>query len=74
MQQNRVFRVVKGGQKKGAGEREAEKPAVVAEREMRTVVSGWIAEHLRAAEELRAASAALLGNAGAPFPRAGSRA
>ncbi|MFN2481197.1 MAG: hypothetical protein ABR554_07005 [Pyrinomonadaceae bacterium] len=27
---------------------------------MRTVVSGWIAEHERAAEELRAASVALL--------------
>ena len=63
MQQNRAFRVVKGGQR-SADERPAEKPAAVAEREMRSVVSGWIAEHERAAAELRRASVALLRGAG----------
>ncbi|HVG30424.1 MAG TPA: hypothetical protein VM864_12030 [Pyrinomonadaceae bacterium] len=73
MQQNRAFRVVKSGQKFGDN-RPAERPAADAEREMRTVVSGWIAEHKRAAEELRAASVALLLDASSRFPRAASRA
>lgn len=73
MQQNRTFRVVKNGQKTDES-RPSEKPAAVAEREMRTVVSGWIAEHERAAAELRAASVALLVGAGLRSPRAASRA
>jgi hypothetical protein len=60
MQQKRAFRVVKSGQKKGGDDRPSERAAAVAEREMRTVVSGWIAERVGAAEELRAASVARL--------------
>lgn len=73
MQQNRAFRVVKSGQRVG-DDRVAVKPAAAIEREMRTVVSGWIAEHERAAEELRAASVALLSRAGSCVPRAATRA
>ena len=73
MQQNRAIRVVKSGQKI-ADDRHPEKPAALAEREMRAVVSGWIAEHARAAEELRVASAALLADPGSRFPRVAPRA
>ena len=73
MQQNRAFRVVKSGQKIG-DTRAAEKPAATIEREMRSVVSGWIAEHARAAEEMRAASVALLLDASSRFPRVSPRA
>jgi hypothetical protein len=73
MQQNRAFRVVKSGQKIGDNG-PSEKPAAVAEREMKTVVSGWIAEHERAAEELRRASVAMLLDASSRFPRVAPRA
>ena len=73
MQQNRAFRVVKSGQKIG-DERPAQKPAAVAEREMRMVVSGWIAEHERRAAQRRAASVALLVDASSRFPPAAPRA
>jgi hypothetical protein len=73
MQQNRAFRVVKSGQKIGDN-RTAEKPAATVEREMRSVVSGWIAEHERAAEEMRAASVALLLDATSRSTRVAARA
>jgi hypothetical protein len=73
MQQNRAFRVVKSRQR-SVDSRTAEKPAAVAEREMRAVVSGWVAEHERAAEELRAASVALLLDAGIRFTPVAPRA
>jgi hypothetical protein len=73
MQQNRAFRVVKSGQKSGDN-RAAEKPAAIIEREMKSVVSGWIAEHERAAEELRVASVAMLLDASSRFPRDATRA
>jgi hypothetical protein len=73
MQQNRAFRVVKGGQKSGDNS-VAEKPAAIIEREMKTVVSGWIEEHERAAEELRVASVAILLDASSRFPRVAPRA
>lgn len=73
MQQSRAFRVVKSGQKIGDN-RPSEKTAAVVERELKTVVSGWIAEHERAAEELRVASVALLLDATSRFPRVAPRA
>jgi hypothetical protein len=76
MQQNRAIRIIKRGQK--AGEENVAKAAVAAsaaaaeptERELKSVVSGWISEHRQRSEEYRRAFADLLRESGFRSPRA----
>jgi hypothetical protein len=75
MQQNRPVRVIKHDQRicvesreKAAGEENAEP----SERELKTVVSGWVREHRQRSEEYRRALTDLLKQSGFRSPRAGS--
>jgi hypothetical protein len=73
MQQNRTIRIIKQGQKASA---ETTVKAAVAvnsepsERELKSVVSGWISEHRQRSEEYRRAFADLLRESGFRSPRA----
>lgn len=76
MTKNRQIRVVKRGS--AAGESAA--PASDAgrhetsEREMKTIVSGWVREHRQRAEEFRSTFSSLLRESGFNPPRGMSRA
>lgn len=73
MKQNRVVRIVKRGQKANT---ETVAQAAVAvnaepsERELKSVVSGWIHEHRQRSEEYRRTFADLLRESGFRSPRA----
>ena len=75
MSQNRPVRVIKHNQRvrveshaKAAGE-ESSEPS---ERELKTVVSGWIREHQQRSEEYRRALTDMLKQSGFRSPRATS--
>lgn len=63
MNSNRPVRVIKRGERQQAVETAApvaaEKVAARVEREMKTVVSGWVTEHRQRTEEFRQTFAAL---------------
>ncbi len=73
MKQNRAVRIIKRGQKanvetvaQAAGAASAEP----SERELKSVVSGWINEHRQRSEEYRRAFSDLLRESGFRSPRA----
>jgi hypothetical protein len=72
MQQNRAIRIIKRGQK---ANQETVAPAASAstaeptERELKSVVSGWVNEHRRRSEEYRRSFADLLRESGFRSPR-----
>lgn len=73
MQQNRTVRIIKRGQK--ANDETVAKAAVAvsaepSERELKSVVSGWIKEHRQRSEEYRRAFTDLLRESGFRSPRA----
>ena len=73
MQQNRAIRIIKRGQK--ANNETVAKAAVAvstepSERELKSVVSGWISEHRQRSEEYRRAFTDLLRESGFRSPRA----
>lgn len=75
MQQHRPVRIVKQGQKavsenvaRAAGETSAQP----SERELKSVVSGWIHEHRQRSEQYRQAFAEMLKESGFRSPRATS--
>jgi hypothetical protein len=63
MNTNKSVRVIKRGERREAVEAPAavaaEKVAALREREMKTVVSGWVSEHRQRTEEFRQTFAAL---------------
>ena len=64
MNSNRTVRVIKRGERRQAVETAAapvaaEKVAARVEREMKTVISGWVVEHRQRTEEFRQTFAAL---------------
>lgn len=62
MNTNRPVRVIKKGERRQAAEAApvaAEKVAARGEREMKTVISGWVTEHRQRTEEFRQTFAAL---------------
>lgn len=75
MLKNKPVRIIKrdqrGTQVQAAAEA-AQPPAAPSEREVKTVVSGWVSEHRRRADELRRNYADLLKGVGfsAPLPSA----
>ncbi|MBA2731284.1 MAG: hypothetical protein H0U54_00165 [Acidobacteria bacterium] len=76
MQQNRAIRIIKQGQKaqvesvtKAVSEVGAVEPS---ERELKSVVSGWVREHRQRSEEYRRSFADLLKESGFRSPRATS--
>jgi hypothetical protein len=73
MQQNRAIRIIKRGQTaqaENATEAVAEVSAEPSERELKTVVSGWVREHRQRSEEYRRSFADLLKESGFHSPRA----
>ena len=67
MQQNRAIRIIKRGQR--ANEETAAQAAVAvsaepSERELKSVVSGWVREHRQRSEEYRRSFADLLKESG----------
>ena len=73
MRQNRPVRIVKREQKEQARSVNAQarpRETESSERELRTVVSGWVSEHRRRTEEFRQNYSTLLRNAGMLLPRA----
>jgi hypothetical protein len=72
-QQNRAVRIIKRGQTATAEsvtEAVVEASAEPSEREMKTVVSGWVREHRQRSEEYRRSFAELLKESGFRSPRA----
>jgi hypothetical protein len=70
--QNRAIRIIKRGQKANV-EKVAEVVGAVStepsERELKSVVSGWVSEHRQRSEEYRRAFADLLRESGFRSPR-----
>jgi hypothetical protein len=68
MNTNRPVRVIKKGERQEAAVVSpagvVEKSAAGREREMRTVVSGWVSEHRQRSAELRQTFAAMFGGMG----------
>ena len=64
MLKNRQVRIIKREQRGQAGTAAAEATPEVSEREVKTVVSGWVSEHRRRADEFRRNYADLLKGAG----------
>ena len=77
MRQDRQVRVIKRDKRERAGGTDKEAPVPVertSERELRTVVSGWVSEHRRRSEEFRQNYSNMLRHVGFLPPRAASRA
>jgi hypothetical protein len=75
MQQNRRVRVIKHNQRAGTESRtqaQCDANREPSERELKTVVAGWISEHRQRSEEYRRALTDLLKEAGFRSPRATS--
>ena len=75
MQQNRPVRVIKHNQRvrvESRAEAAGEVSAEPSERELKTVVSGWISEHRQRSEEYRRALTDVLKPSGFRSPRARS--
>jgi hypothetical protein len=73
MKQNRTIRIVKQGQKanvENVAKTASELHTEPSERELKSVISGWVSEHRQRSEEYRRAFSDLLRESGFRSPRA----